>query len=67
MELENKLKIENFDKEVLREYDIRGVVGVNINQNTLLEQMVSMVSLVSILWTEYHESISLRQQVIICQ
>ena len=34
MELENKLKIENFDKEVLREYDIRGVVGHNINQNT---------------------------------
>ena len=34
MELENKLKIENFDKEVLREYDIRGVVGNNINQNT---------------------------------
>ena len=34
MELENKLKIENFDKEVLREYDIRGVVGENINQNT---------------------------------
>ena len=34
MELENKLKIENFDKEVLREYDIRGVVGDNINQNT---------------------------------
>ena len=31
---ENKLKIENFDKEVLREYDIRGVVGDNINQNT---------------------------------
>ena len=27
MELENKLKIENFDKEVLREYDIRGIVG----------------------------------------
>ena len=26
MELENKLKIENFDKEVLREYDIRGVI-----------------------------------------
>ena len=34
MELENKLKIENFDQEVLREYDIRGVVGDNINQNT---------------------------------
>ena len=31
---ENKFKIENFDKEVLREYDIRGVVGKNINQNT---------------------------------
>ena len=34
MALENKLKIESFDKEVLREYDIRGVVGNNINQNT---------------------------------
>ena len=34
MEQVNKLKIENFDKEVLREYDIRGVVGDNINQNT---------------------------------
>ncbi len=34
MEQENKLEIENFDKEVLREYDIRGVVGNNINQNT---------------------------------
>ena len=34
MEQVNKLKIENFDKEVLREYDIRGVVGNNINQNT---------------------------------
>ncbi len=34
MEQENKLEIENFDKEVLREYDIRGIVGKNINQNT---------------------------------
>ena len=34
MALEKKLKIENFDKEVLREYDTRGVVGYNINQNT---------------------------------
>ena len=34
MEQVNKLEIENFDKEVLREYDIRGVVGNNINQNT---------------------------------
>ncbi|MDC0057943.1 phosphomannomutase/phosphoglucomutase [Pelagibacteraceae bacterium] len=31
---ENNYTIENFDKEVLREYDIRGVVGKNINQNT---------------------------------
>ena len=30
----NNYKIENFDKEVLREYDIRGVVGDNINENT---------------------------------
>ncbi len=34
MELENNYKIEDFDKEVLREYDIRGVVGDNINENT---------------------------------
>ena len=34
MALVNKLKIENFDKEVLREYDIRGIVGDNINENT---------------------------------
>ena len=31
---ENNFKIENLDKEVLREYDIRGVVGDNINENT---------------------------------
>tara|TARA_B100001142_G_scaffold73848_1_gene74504 strand:+ start:509 stop:1915 length:1407 start_codon:yes stop_codon:yes gene_type:complete len=31
---ENNYKIENFDPEVLREYDIRGVVGENINENT---------------------------------
>jgi len=30
----NNYKIENFDKEVLREYDIRGVVGDKINENT---------------------------------
>ena len=34
MALVNKLKIENFNKEVLREYDIRGVVGDNITENT---------------------------------
>ncbi len=31
---ENNYKIEDFDKEVLREYDIRGVVGDNITENT---------------------------------
>ncbi len=31
---ENNYKIEDFDKEVLREYDIRGIVGKNINENT---------------------------------
>ena len=31
---ENNYKVENFDPEVLREYDIRGVVGENINENT---------------------------------
>ena len=30
----SKKIIENFDKEVLREYDIRGIVGDNINENT---------------------------------
>ena len=30
----NNYKLENFDPEVLREYDIRGVVGENINENT---------------------------------
>ena len=34
MAQENNYKIKNFDKEVLREYDIRGVVGDNINENT---------------------------------
>ena len=31
---ENNFSIEDFDQEVLREYDIRGVVGENINENT---------------------------------
>ena len=31
---ENSYFIENFDPEVLREYDIRGVVDNNINNNT---------------------------------
>ena len=34
MAQESNYKIENFDKEVLKEYDIRGVVGENINENT---------------------------------
>ena len=34
MAQENNYKIEDFDKEVLREYDIRGIVGKNINENT---------------------------------
>ena len=34
MEQEHKYLIENFDSEVLREYDIRGIVGQNINENT---------------------------------
>ena len=34
MEQGNNYSIENFDKEVLREYDIRGIVGQNINENT---------------------------------
>ncbi|MDC0194928.1 phosphomannomutase/phosphoglucomutase [Alphaproteobacteria bacterium] len=31
---ENNYSIQNFDKEVLREYDIRGIVGDKINENT---------------------------------
>ena len=34
MAQENNYKIEDFDQEVLREYDIRGIVGKNINENT---------------------------------
>jgi len=34
MELENNYKIEEFDPEILREYDIRGIVDKNITQNT---------------------------------
>ena len=34
MEQEHNYTIQNFDQEVLREYDIRGVVGDNINENT---------------------------------
>ena len=31
---ENNYQIEEFDPEVLREYDIRGIVGKNITENT---------------------------------
>ena len=34
MAQEHNYTIQKFDKEVLREYDIRGVVGDNINENT---------------------------------
>tara|TARA_Y100001970_G_scaffold51759_1_gene65426 strand:+ start:12415 stop:13821 length:1407 start_codon:yes stop_codon:yes gene_type:complete len=34
MVLENNYSIESFDPEVLREYDIRGIVGINLNENT---------------------------------
>ena len=34
MVLENNYSVESFDPEVLREYDIRGVVDNNINNNT---------------------------------
>ena len=34
MVLENNYKIEKFDPEVLREYDIRGIVDKNITENT---------------------------------
>ena len=34
MAQENKYKIEEFDPEVLREYDIRGIVDKNITENT---------------------------------
>ena len=34
MESENNFKIEKFKSEVLREYDIRGIVDVNLSSNT---------------------------------
>ena len=34
MELENKLILEKFNPEVLREYDIRGIVGKDLTENT---------------------------------
>ena len=34
MGLESNYKIENFDPQILREYDIRGIVGSNLNENT---------------------------------
>ena len=34
MELVNNFFIEKFNPEVLREYDIRGIVEKDINQNT---------------------------------
>ena len=34
MVLENNYKIEEFDPEILREYDIRGIVDKNITENT---------------------------------
>ena len=34
MEREHNYLIQNFDQEVLREYDIRGIVDENINENT---------------------------------
>ena len=34
MELESNYSIENFDQQILREYDIRGIVGSNLSQNT---------------------------------
>ena len=34
MAQENSYQIEQFDPEVLREYDIRGIVDKNITENT---------------------------------
>ena len=34
MALENNLSLEKFNPEVLREYDIRGIVGQNLTENT---------------------------------
>ena len=34
MGLENNLKLESFNPEILREYDIRGIVGKNLTENT---------------------------------
>ena len=34
MALENNFSLENFKPEVLREYDIRGIVNKNLTNNT---------------------------------
>ena len=34
MESENRFSLEKFDPEVLREYDIRGIVDQNLTENT---------------------------------
>ena len=34
MELENNLKLEKFNPDVLREYDIRGIVDIDLTENT---------------------------------
>ena len=34
MGLENNLNLESFNPEILREYDIRGIVGKNLTENT---------------------------------
>ena len=34
MVLENNFQIERFEPEILREYDIRGIVDKNITENT---------------------------------
>ena len=39
MVLENKYKIIKFDSEILREYDIRGIVDENINDLSKISEI----------------------------
>ena len=42
----NLLKIETFNDEILREYDIRGIVGKNLTENTAYSIGIKFGSLV---------------------
>ena len=47
MVLESNYSLENFDPEVLREYDIRGIVGSNLNENTAIQLVEHLVLLLN--------------------